>query len=73
MTPTGLERLDESSGKSPVSARGGAKSDAIGAHAALIDADLRAIIDAWPTLPEADRRAVLAIIHASRVDLERSQ
>ena len=30
-----------------------------------IDADLQMVIDAWPSLPEDDRRAILAIIKAA--------
>jgi len=30
-----------------------------------VDADLRTIIDAWPNLPEATRRHVLALILAA--------
>ena len=30
-----------------------------------IDTNLRAIMDAWPTLPEADRLAVQAIVDAT--------
>ncbi len=65
--------MQQSSEKVHASSRGGAESGAVGAHLGGIDADLRAIIEAWPTLTETDRRAVLTIIHASRVDLERSQ
>jgi hypothetical protein len=35
-----------------------------------IDADLRSIIDAWPTLSEADRKAVLAIVRAAAAKAE---
>jgi len=52
--PAGIEQSESNSGKTPVPPHGGAESGAVGAHSDGIDADLRAIIDAWPTLPEAD-------------------
>ncbi len=41
---------------------GRAESGAVGAKKAPIDADLRAIIEAWPTLPPADRERLAAML-----------
>jgi len=43
----------------------GAESGALGADLPLIDADLQAIVDAWPALPEAVRAGILAMIEAT--------
>ena len=43
-------------------ALGGAKSGAVGALPGSIDADLRAIIESWPKLPEESRRVILGIV-----------
>jgi len=59
---TGFEQPPKTSGKTAISARGGAESDAIGAPGDAIDADLRAIIEAWPGLPKPKRRKVLAMV-----------
>ena len=60
--PAGIEQPASDSGKIKISSQSGAESGAVGAHSGEIDADLRAINDTWPTLTEADRRAVLEII-----------
>jgi len=65
---TGLEQVLETSGKSVVAFQGAAKSGAVGAHSAPIDADLRAIIDAWPMLLESTKAEILAIVtHSTSV------
>ena len=43
----------------------GAESGAVGAEKALIDADLAAVIDAWPNLPEAIRAGIVAMVRAA--------
>ena len=58
---TNLENTEESKD----SIKSGAESGAVGAYSGEIDADLRATIDTWATLPEADRRAILAIIRGA--------
>ena len=63
---TGLE-LDsvsrcEDKGLEKSTRAGGAKSGALGAHSDLIDPDLQAVIDAWPTLPEKIRAEVMAVV-----------
>jgi hypothetical protein len=35
-------------------------------HAAYTDTDLGAVVDAWPDLPEAIKRAVLALVSTVR-------
>ena len=70
MTPTGLERHEESSGKTPVSARGGAKSDANRAEtdAIVASADvggtdpLTSLAAAIADLPEADRERLAVML-----------
>ena len=44
------------------STEGGAKSGALASPPLAMDLALAALIDAWPTLPEPIRRAVLALI-----------
>ena len=61
----GLEQPLLSPGKSPVPVQGGAESGAVGAQSTLVDADLRAIIEAWPELPDAVKAGILAMIHAA--------
>ena len=39
----------------------GTFSGTVGDDSGPIDADLRVVIDAWPTLPEATRRQILAL------------
>jgi len=46
-------------------AEGGAESGAVGAAEAPVDAELRAVVKAWPTLSEAARARILAIIEAA--------
>ena len=44
---------------------GGAESGALPADSAPIDPDLAALIDAWPTLPEAIRQSILVFARAA--------
>jgi hypothetical protein len=53
--PRGVKQAQESSRKSTIQEQGGAKSGAV-------DAKLAKITDAWPTLPKAIKRAMLALI-----------
>jgi hypothetical protein len=41
---------------------GGAKSGALADNFTCMDPDRQRLIDAWPTLPESIRRAILALI-----------
>ena len=45
---------------------GGAESGPLGAHSGPIDPDLALLIDAWPRLPEAVRRHIVAMVEAAR-------
>jgi hypothetical protein len=54
----GLEQTPENAGKTHGDRAGGAQSGAL-------STDLRRVIDAWPSLPEHIRRAVLAVIAAA--------
>ncbi len=40
----------------------GAESGAVGARIPTVDADLAALIDRWPALPEAVRRGIMAMV-----------
>lgn len=48
-----------------VSESGGANSGALGARGGAIAPELRAIIDAWPTLPEAIKAGILALVRTA--------
>ncbi|MCH7685408.1 MAG: hypothetical protein IH899_01785 [Planctomycetes bacterium] len=65
MTPTGLERTDDSTGNNVIQGQGGAESGAVGAQSALMDPDLRAVIEAWPELPDAVKAGILAMVRAA--------
>jgi len=56
----------ESSGKTANLQSGGAESGALGAHSTPIDADLQAIIEAWPKLNESTKAGILASVRANR-------
>ena len=74
MPPQGAELAGDSTGKTGVPVESGAESGALGARKPPsdpdrmkpIDADLAAVIDAWPKLPEATRRSILAMIRAAK-------
>jgi hypothetical protein len=53
-TPESLEKVDSAAARSHFVAHGGE-----------IDADLQAVIDAWPTLPENVRADILAMVEGS--------
>jgi hypothetical protein len=46
-------------------APGGAKSGALTIENLAIDPSLAALIDAWPTLPDAIRAGILAMVRAA--------
>ena len=66
---TGLERPADSTGKTPSSEMGAAKSAAFSAVFAAGDAPsdpgLATIIDRWPMLPADAKAAILAMIDAA--------
>jgi hypothetical protein len=45
---------------------GGANSGALSPNLGLVDLDLKRVVDAWPTLPEALRAGILAMIDAAK-------
>jgi hypothetical protein len=61
----GLEPPTFSSGKTRAAQSGGAESGALGAGNAPGDPRLRAIIEAWPALPEATKSDILETIRAA--------
>ena len=60
----GLERPPESPGKTSIPAKGGAESGAPDAQVAEIPSELREVINAWPSLPEATRRHILGVVRS---------
>ena len=79
-TPRGVEPVAQSAGKTPSSQPRGAQNGALAAPGQLeaersakgdvlrqtqIDAALVVVIQAWPHLPEAIRKGILAMIRAS--------
>jgi hypothetical protein len=66
MAGTGFEPAQESPGNSPSAIQSDAKSGAFGAEYCPCDADLAVVVEAWPSLPEALRAGILAMIRASR-------
>jgi len=54
----------ENTGKTGISEHAGADAGALETKTAQFDADLQALIDAWPDLPEAVRSTVLTVVAA---------
>ena len=50
----------------PLGPESGAECGALGAQGAQGDAGLAAVVDAWPTLPEAIKAGILAIVRAAK-------
>ena len=61
----GNRTAPENPGETEVSWESGAESGALGAREAPIDADSATVVDAWPTLPEAVKAGVLAMVRAA--------
>lgn len=73
MAGTGFEIPANSSGNRGVGGRGGAESGALsgdspsgGALPAPTDPDLLTVVNAWPTLPEAVRRRIVAMLEVRK-------
>ena len=62
MGDIGLEHPPLTVSKTPISAEGGAKSDAHDAPKPIYDPDLTKIIEVWPTLSEHIKAAVKALV-----------
>lgn len=65
---TGAEHPAQTSGKTPVSERGGAECGAQRAPRGQFEPDLQRVIDGWPTLPDALKTGILAMITAASGD-----
>ena len=65
MGDDGLELYQQSTGKSKYSEMGAAESGAVGAPAAFDDADLQAVVDAWPKLPKVVKAGISAMAKAA--------
>jgi len=65
LPPRGLEAPANSLGNTANPAPGGAKSGALIPKKPATDPALAALIDAWPTLPEAIRAGILAMVRAA--------
>lgn len=61
----GIEPTEQSLGNSTRLGPGGAKCGASGTEKPIIDSALAALIHAWPTLPEAIRAGILALVRAA--------
>jgi hypothetical protein len=57
--------LAQTRGKPPIPETGGARGGAVGGELTPIDADLAVVVEAWPGLPEATRRAVLVMVEVA--------
>lgn len=62
MGDEGLEQPADSSGKTVSIQRGDAESDALRSQTVPIDSDLTRLVIAWPSLPDAVRRGILALL-----------
>lgn len=65
MAGTGFEYPANSSENRGVADESGADSGALGAQVGAIDPELGAIIDAWPTLPDAIKAGILAMVRTA--------
>jgi len=63
---TGLEPVTESSGENGHGTQSAAESAALDATEAPVGSDLRAVVSAWPNLPDAIRAGILAMIGAAK-------
>lgn len=67
--PEGFERTQETQGKTGVLKEGGARSGALRARPALLDADLGSWLDACPlALSQSTRAGILGVIRAACAD-----
>jgi hypothetical protein len=62
-----IEPTANSLEKTALSAEGGAKAGAPAAKSHLIDSALARIMDAWPKLPEANCKAMLALAESGKL------
>ncbi len=65
MAGTGFEPPAENAGNTAILDTSGAECGALGAHSISIDADLQAIIEAWPKLNESTKAGIVAMVRAA--------
>ena len=63
---TGFEPVVKSSGNNGRGTQSAAESAALDAREAPLGSDLRAVVSAWPNLPDAIRAGILAMISATK-------
>jgi hypothetical protein len=61
----GIEPTPHSRKNSTISPSGGAETGAPATESPLFAPDLMTVVDAWPTLPEAIRAGILAMVRAA--------
>jgi hypothetical protein len=61
----GLELPPQTSGKTALSQTGDTESGTLAAQLAQYDADLQVVIDAWPSMSESTKQAILELIQLS--------
>ena len=69
MRERGLEPTQETPGKTAIEPDGGAKSGALFQPGGCTDADLAAVVAAWPTLPEDVRQSILRAVQEASADM----
>ncbi|MBU0641123.1 MAG: hypothetical protein KKB50_19870 [Planctomycetes bacterium] len=62
---TGLEQGAKTPDETAISTEGAAKSGASDGKSAAFGPDLRSTVEAWPTLPDALKTGILAMVRAS--------
>ena len=65
MGDEGLEPPQQLQGKTALSETGGTESGTLGAQTALIDPDLQSVVEAWSSLSDGTKKAILALVRSS--------
>jgi hypothetical protein len=63
--PRGIEQGEKTPGNTHVCETGGAESGALPPTSGPVDADLRAVVNAWAGLPEPVKAGIVAMVKAS--------
>jgi hypothetical protein len=66
LRPEGSELPPKNIGKIAKSEKGAAKSDAFSTKNPEIGHDLARVLEAWPTLPDHIRKAILALVETAK-------